>query len=289
MRLIFLIISILLSGYSFADKSIISPNGNAVVFSESISGENIDKDSWRKIIFLKNNIPVDISPDGRYFTKANGGRYYTYSDQNVLSPSGKYLLIYSVEGGILSTGDGDDKYVDRAYCGIVNMDTGCMIDGKTGMECSDKWDIKEDVLVSSDGEKDDLLPINIMLDDKDINPNYKKSDLVNFTLCDAPKIDNIHRYYLLSALYKKQSEQGKFLNKTLLDWVNQLNIKSNIKDKTYLYSEPDENKMTKMYLVAGDLVKVIKESENNEWVYVAYITNKQTPLLYWVKKTNLSL
>lgn len=56
-----------------------------------------------------------------------------------------------------------------------------------------------------------------------------------------------------------------------------------INTRAALFSRPEENYKTKAYLIAGDKVKVISESEDHKWLHIGYISNKRRPLIAWIK------
>jgi hypothetical protein len=59
-------------------------------------------------------------------------------------------------------------------------------------------------------------------------------------------------------------------------WIDIKVIKS---DKSYFYSEPDETKKCKTYVIKGDCVKVMKRSGN--WIKVVY--ESKTNTVGWIK------
>ncbi|SFD05204.1 hypothetical protein [Pragia fontium] len=271
-----------------ADKTLVAPNGNEIIFSESLSGKNIDKDAWGRIFFAKGNRKIDISLDKHIFTKSQGGRYYTYSNDNVISPTGNYIIINSIYGSMYPTQSGGEKYVDRAYCSIIDMNTGCVVSDRDGEVCGYSWDRNKDLIVSSYHDSFDFLSSKMAVNKSGVDSDWSAQDIKNLTLCDSPNRSNIGAYYLLISKFKKGSDQQKIIKNTIVDWTNDLVNEATVLDKTYLYIEPKENKKSKMYLLKSDKVKVISLSDDNQWVFISYVSNESNPILAWVGKNYLS-
>lgn len=72
-------------------------------------------------------------------------------------------------------------------------------------------------------------------------------------------------------------ESGKLIFR-LSESSRQLMISS---EKAFLYSEPNESAVTKMYLVKGDAVEVL--NSDGRWIFVRYITNKKKAIEKWLK------
>ena len=67
-----------------------------------------------------------------------------------------------------------------------------------------------------------------------------------------------------------------------MSFVSNFN-KNTILDKTYLYLSPDENSLTKAYLIKGDEVIILEETKDKTWQKIAYINRRGKILVRWVK------
>lgn len=103
---------------TFANVVIKSPNGNALEFSQAKHGRHYDPDSWGKLIFRNNGVMLDLT---------RSDRYYTEDGSTETSPSGNYVVVNSVSGGEIDSGDGSKQYVDKAYCSVIDMRNGCIV------------------------------------------------------------------------------------------------------------------------------------------------------------------
>ncbi len=57
--------------------------------------------------------------------------------------------------------------------------------------------------------------------------------------------------------------------------------------KTYLFRKPQANSKTKMYIIKGDKVRVLRISKNKQWYFVRYKKKKGGNLDMWVKKNKI--
>ena len=67
-----------------------------------------------------------------------------------------------------------------------------------------------------------------------------------------------------------------------MSFVSNFN-KNTIRDKTYLCLSPDENSLTKDYLIKGDEVIILEETKDKIWQKIAYINRRGKILVRWVK------
>jgi hypothetical protein len=252
-----------------------SPQGGVLTFSQEKKGAHYDRDSWGKITFSNQHYSADLSWSDRYYTEDGSSK---------TSPSGKYLIISSVSGGYVEYGDGTSKYTDRAYCSVVDMTDGCIVSDWHGEACGYTWVGNKDVLASSEE------PGAEIFDFSSFRPSINKvrryfttmdsESVENFIRCDAPHKENINSYQEFA---KKNKESKKIINNQIVNYLKRDLTDLTVKAKATLFTTPDESSETKAYLIAGDKVKKIQNSPDNEWINIGYINKKRTPLVAWVK------
>ncbi|HCB9238027.1 TPA: hypothetical protein M2P33_004204 [Klebsiella pneumoniae] len=263
------------SKVSYADVTIQSPIGGSITFSQKKNGEHYDDNSWEKIIFSNHSYSADLSRDDRTYIEDGSSK---------VSPSEKYLIVNSVSGGTVEFGDGTSKYVDRAYCSIVDMSNGCIVSDWDGEACGYTWTEGEDVLANSEDTGADVFDFNSMR--PSINKMKNKLSSLdirrasNMLRCDAPSKENIDKYQQLA---KENEKTKKIVTNAIFDYLHSIENEASINSKVYLFTAPDSNAQTKSYLVPGDKIKIIQYSSDNKWVKIGYNNSKGTPLVAWVK------
>lgn len=90
------------------------------------------------------------------------------------------------------------------------------------------------------------------------------------------KVDKIPDYVLLSLRNNKEDWQW------YLDFVKHKEFKIKA-SKSFIYSIPDSNKQTKIYLIKGDDVEVLEEK--NDWLHIRYYGKKA--IEGWIKNTEV--
>ncbi|MDR5020311.1 hypothetical protein RF657_18235 [Yersinia rochesterensis] len=269
------LLSHFITGVSYADITIKSPVGGSLTFSQEKTGEHYDNNSWGKIIFSNNKYSANLS---------RSDRYYTEDGSSKLSPSGRYLIVNSVSGGNVEFGDGTSKYSDRAYCSIVDMDNGCIVSDWDGEACGYTWVGNKDVLASSEEVGADIFDFNSMRPSINKMKNKLSSMDVNrasnMLRCDSLSKENINNYQQLA---KENKGLKQTVDDDVVKYLNNITTEFSIKSKLNLFTTPDDDSKTKVYLVLGDKVKVIQSSHDNKWVNIGYINEKGVPLVAWIK------
>lgn len=265
---------------AYSDIEVKSQNGNSAIFSQPKYGDNIEPDAWSKLIFNLNGKKIDLSRTERYYTEDGSSK---------VSPSGNYLVVNSVAGDYLDSGDNAKKYISKAYCSVIDMRNGCIVSDWDGEACGYQWAKSKDILSGSDDNDADTFDFLSMKPAvRKIETSYstlKTMDANNLMRCDKINSENVDDYQILS---HKSKEIERVVLNGILDYINKLDASSSINtSKSYLYSSPDESSITKAYLVAGDKVKVIQFSQNKKWVKVGYVSPKGKPLVKWVKSEDI--
>ncbi|MGL5128674.1 MAG: hypothetical protein ACRC7D_11100 [Aeromonas popoffii] len=287
---------------SLADVSINSNDGNSLFFSEKLTGENIDNNAWSKLYFISGSKKIDVSLQDRYFLENDDGSI------SKKSPTGNYILFYivlycfilfyivlycfilfySVLGERVSLGDGTDKYIDRAYCSVIDMRNGCIVSDWDGEACGYDWVKSKDVLASSEDKDADVFDFKAMRPSINIKNTQQvianKYSLENMLRCEPLNKTNVDAYHLFLKANKAYSSSIK---ESMLDYLRSLSEKE-VKNKSMLFGKPRDNSQSKAYLIAGDKVRIIQTSANGRWVNIGYINKKNNPLIAWVEAVNLN-
>ena len=266
---------------ALADVTVSNNDSRSLLFSEKLTGDYIDKNAWRKLYYISENKKTEISLQDRY--------YLENSDNGISkkSPSGNYTLFYSVSGENLSLEDGTEKYVDRAYCSVIDMRDGCIVSDWDGEACGYDWVNGKDILASSEEKEADVFDFTAMrpLINKESAQQVIASEvsMKNILRCEPPNKNNIEAYQLL---LKHNKEYSSNINESILDYLWSLPEKG-VKNKSMLFDKPHENSKTKAYLIAEDKVKIIQKSSDGRWVNIGYINRKKVPLISWIEASNL--
>ncbi|WP_031520944.1 hypothetical protein [Siccibacter colletis] len=279
--LIFYIAAIFSTGVH-ADVIMKSPLGTELRFSDKKTGPNYDRDAWEQLVFKNNKGVINLSIEGRYFVE-NGSKDF--------SPSGRYIVVDSVAGGYVDMFDGrGEQYVDKAYCSVVDMQTGCIISDWDGEACGYDWKKDSDELASSDEQ--DTETFDFLSFKPNINSLTKKLSSLNveevdgYLRCDYVSKDNINTY---QKLIKENKSAKKVVEPYLIEFIDGSTQNASVIKKTFLYSLPDESSKTKAYLIEGDKIKVIQFSKNDQWINVGYVTSKGAPLIAWIKSDAIEM
>lgn len=267
--------TIFFSEVSYANVTIQSPTGGNITFSLKKKGEHYDDNSWGKIFFSNHSYSADLSRDDRTYIEDGSSK---------VSPSGKYLIVNSVSGGIVEFGDGSSKYADRAYCSVVDMSNGCIVSDWDGEACGYTWTGGKDVLADSESAGADVFDFNSMRPSiNKMNNTLSSLDIrraSNMLRCDAPSKENIDKYQQLA---NENEKAKKIVINAISDYLHSIENGASINSKAYLFTNPDSNTQTKAYLVPGDKIKIIQYSPDNKWINIGYINSKGMPLVAWVK------
>lgn len=257
---------------AYADIKIESNIGSVLIFSQKKQGEYIEDNSWSKLIFSRGNETFDIGlPD----------RYYTEDGSSKTSPSGIYLKLNSISGDYVNFGS-EKKYVDKAYCSVIDMRDGCIVSDWDGEACGYDWVHGKDILAESDGSQTfDFISSRPAIN-KLIKPivDLNVYEIINILRCDLPDNKNIDAY---QKLIKTNTHTTRDVALAMVKYLNTLQESRVITSKTILYSSPRDDAKTKSYLIAGDRVKVIESTNHNKWVHIGYINDKGVPLVAWIK------
>jgi len=271
--------SLLISGISHAGVMITSPEGGVLTFSQAKKGEHYDATTWGKIVFSTKNMQADLSQEDRYYTEDGSSQ---------VSPSGRYLIVNSISGGELWQEDGTVTWSDRAYCSVVDMKNGCITSDWSGEACGYTWVGGKDILASSEKPNADTFNFTAMRpklrESKGDFALMENARVMNIMRCDVPGKGNINDYQQLATLNKLSA---KAVRSQIAHYVNSLTVAASIESKALLFTRADEHSQSKAYLVAGDEIKIIQRSPDNQWVNVGYINAKGSPLVAWIKADTL--
>lgn len=274
-----ILLFISLPSVTLANVAITSPLGSKVIYSEKKIGKEFDPDAWGRLSFENNGHVIDLSIKDRYFTTGGSPK---------LSPSGKYLVVYSVSGGYAEFPDGSRKYTDKAYCSVIDMRNGCFVSDWDGEACGYDWIKNKDILSSSDepgAEIFDFLSLRPTI--KDVNNTFAslhKDEIKDYLRCDAPSKLNINEYQKLSRV---NASAKSIVTPSISSYLNGISKTGVIKVKSYLFSEPKKSAQLKSYLIPGDKVKVLNKSVDEQWVNIGYVKASGEPLIAWIRSSDL--
>jgi len=224
--------------------------------------------------FIANGKLLDLSRDERYYIEDGSSR---------VSPSGNYLVINSVSGGYVNTGE-EKKYTDRAYCSVVDMRNGCVVSDWDGEACGYDWLKGEDILAESESEGANTF--NFISARPSITKIKKpllsitSYEISNTLRCDQPSVKNIMFYQTLMI---KNPNAKEIISTEIVNYFNSLKKVLVLNKKTLLYTLPSDDAKGKGYLISGDKVKLIQETPDKKWINIGYINPKGIPLITWIR------
>lgn len=281
---------VLVTNLNAEEASIKSQNGNFLIFQESEKNEHFEANLYKKLIFSSKEYNSTIY--------INNATYYFGPSSSILSGSGRYVILDALEGSYIA-GYSDDKdekplWKDKVHCLVIDMQNGCISINETDEACMLEWegdelyytiDRQKEKIELKRSIKDDLDHLfdceNINFIDTNECKKQNKGKVDNAIRCNAINPKNIEEYekYLSKDSGFKHKE---ILKQTLISFVSNFN-KNTIRDKTYLYLSPDENSLTKAYLIKGDEVIILEEIKDKTWQKIAYINRRGKILVRWVK------
>lgn len=266
----------------YADVIMKSPLGTELIFSGEKTGPNYDRDAWGKLLFKNSNEVINLTIEGRYFVEKGSKNF---------SPSGRYIVVDSVAGGYVDMFNGrGEQYVDKAYCSVIDMRTGCIISDWDGEACGYDWKKDNDELASSDAS--DAKTFDFLAFRPNINnlsqtlSSLKMKEVEGYLRCDYVTKDNVNTY---QRLMKENKAAKTLVEPNLMKFLKSSTQNASIIKKSFLYSAPEESSKTKAYLIQGDSIKVIQFSNDKEWVNTGYISSKDVPLVGWVKSDGIKM
>ncbi len=197
-------------------------------------------------------------------------------------------MVTSISGAEVGQEDGTLKYIDKAYCSVIDMSSGCIVSDWDGEACGYAWVGNKDVLASSNDPGADTFDFNSMRPKVNEARNSRASTdaIENLMRCDLPNKDNINDYQYLSKLNKADEDK---VDRYIEIYLNTITKESKVMSKSYLFPSPQTSNFKNAYLVPGDRVKVIQLSPDRKWVNIGYINAKGTPLVAWVLADSLQM
>ena len=269
-----LLVTLLFPTVIYGNVTFKSPIGGEINFSEEKKGDNYEPNSWGRITFTINDHLSDLS---------RNDRYYIEDGTSKLSPSGAYLILNSVSGDYVEQDNGTKKFSERAYCSVIDLRSGCIVSDWDGEACSYNWKKNEDILSNSEAPDADVFDFLSMKPNirsmKNALLSKNENEVKNILRCNPLTRDNLNSYQE----FLKSEDPKSLISKGIIIFLNSIPNEIIINTQAALFSWPEENYKTKAYLIAGDKVKVISESEDHKWLHIGYISNKRRPLIAWIK------
>lgn len=291
------------------------PGGAAILYSDAANpGDPLPQRAWKKAVFyLPNGATFSLLPRAGESNEGAGTQMEPPSDSNV-SPSGRYVVVARDEQGAVSTGPGQPESVlDREYCSMIEIRTGCITADQTGEICGAGWlagqraqwgtDEQTELMLRSDrpSARRQLGLISsgqpAMLTIRD---DFGADNLLR---CDPPSPANREIYRkIATALDAASAHDDARLIASALANANSnsvgMPVPAPVKnehrtasvsvEKATLYSAPDDASASRAYLVQNDVVTVLKQSPIG-WAYVDYMNASGKHLLRWIKAGEIAI
>lgn len=114
-----------------------------------------------------------------------------------------------------------------------------------------------------------------------ILPDYFECDGENMSINGGQLVEYVRINRLPGTALKLIYNRGKKDNRDYIKEYLQIEVREITSEKSVIYSEPGIP--TKMYLIKGDIVTIIREKEN--WLNIEYLGNKLVK--GWIKKSDI--
>ena len=192
---------ILIHSLNAKETIIKSKNGNSLIFKEAEKNEHFEANLYKKLIFSSKEYNSTIY--------INNATYYFGPNSSVLSSSGRYVILDTLEGGYI-TGYSDDKdekplCKDKAHCLVIDMQNGCILINETDDACMMGW--KGDELYNNAEQQKEKIELKRNI----------KDDLDHLLKCENIGFMDINEC--------KKQNKGKVDNAIRCNPINSTNIK----------------------------------------------------------------
>lgn len=279
----------------------IQGESGSLVYSDGVNGD------FGSLVYKTNSGDVL-----RVFDEGLSFNYDSRYDTSNLSPDKAYSVVHFSESGV-----GAQQEVEKIYlCAFVRMSDGCVVNVESGEQCGGEWSgarrWSSSVSSVSDYSFKEAPTVDKIYKDyesgrKDLTQVSSPRILAYFSegttfdnllACDPPYDTNKKTYTDMLALLQRDGDT-KNLEKlrAAMSSVGVLStddaylsaknmsgrtVKSVISEKAYLYRSPSSSDITTAYLIRGDIVSVIPNS-NNSFVKVYYQQRGGKLIEKWVR------
>ncbi|MCA8241800.1 hypothetical protein [Burkholderia sp. AU32262] len=285
------------------------PGGAAVVYSNAANPQDpLPRRAWKKAVFsFPNGTTFGLLPRAGE-PNADGGTQMEPPNKWNISPSGQYVIVMRNDQGTVFTGQGQPETVlNREYCSMIEIKTGCITAEQTGEICGAGWQPNQGAQWGTDSQtsmmlthdrpsaSNKLASINAGQPPHLLMRNASGAD--NLLRCDPPSSTNREAYRKIAAALK--ADGARFdaqLIETALSKDSSASAGTSVAQeavadgltatvsvaKATLFTAPDDGNASRAYLVQNDVVTVLKQSPNG-WAYVDYVNASGKHLLRWIK------
>lgn len=289
--------------------------GAAVLYSNAANPQDpLPRRAWKKAVFsFPNGTTFGLLPRAGE-SNAGGGTQMEPLNKWNISPSGRYVIVMRNDQGTVSTGQGQpDTVLNREYCSMIEIKTGCITAEQTGEICGAGWQPSQGAQWGTDSQTSMMLtrdrptasnklasinagqPARLLMRDA--------SGADNLLRCDPPSSANRESYRKIAAALKAD---GAHFDAQLIDTALSKGSATSVGTpaaqeagvegptaavsvaKATLFTAPDEATASRAYLVQNDVVTVLKQSPTG-WAYVNYVKATGKHLFGWVRVDQISL
>lgn len=291
------------------------PGGAAILYSDAANSQDpLPARTWKKAAFyLPNGVTFGLLPRAGESNEGGGTQMEPPSDSNI-SPSGQYVVVARDEQGAVSTGPGQPESVlDREYCSMIEIRTGCITADQTGEVCGAGWRAGQRAQWGTDEQTDLMLKSDRPSASRQLGfisagqpPKltiHDDSGADNLLRCDPPSPVNREIYRkIATALDAAGAHNDARLIANSLSKANSNSVgtpapaavesehrtASVSVQKATLYTAPNDASASRAYLVQNDIVVVLKQSPGG-WAYVDYVNASGKHLLRWIKADEIAI
>ncbi|PMS14785.1 hypothetical protein C0Z18_30275 [Trinickia dabaoshanensis] len=135
------------------------PGGAAILYSEAANPQDpLPQRTWKRAVFyLPDGGTFGLLPRAGEPNEGGATQMEPPNDGNI-SPSREYIVVARDEQGAVSAGPGQPESVlDREYCSMVEIRTGCITADQTGEICGAGWRVGQRAQWGTDEQTDLML------------------------------------------------------------------------------------------------------------------------------------
>lgn len=291
------------------------PGGAAVLYSNAANPQDpLPRRVWKKAVFsFPNGATFGLLPRAGESSTGGGTQMEPPNKWNI-APSGQYVIVMRNDQGTVFTGQGQPEAVlNREYCSMIEIKTGCITAEQTGEICGAGWQPNQGAQWGTDSQTSMMLtrdrpsasskltsinagqPPHLLMRDA--------SGADNLLRCDPLSSANRESYRKIAAALK--ADGARFdaqLVDTALSKGSATSGGTPVEQgvgvegptaavsvaKATLFTAPDDTTASRAYLVQNDVVTVLKQSPTG-WAYVDYVNASGKHLLRWIKVDQISI
>ncbi len=273
----------------------VQEGSGSLVYSDGVDG------NFNSLVYKTNSGGIL-----RVFDEGLSFNYDSRYDAGNLSPDKAYSVVQFSESGV-----GAQQEPEKIYlCAFVRMSDGCVVNVESGEQCGGEWSgarrwsssissvvdysfkeapTVEKIYKDYESGRKDLTQVS---SPRVLAYFLEGTTFDNLLACDPPRDTNKKTYTDMLALLQRDndtknlerlrvamSSDGVFLSeKTVSDWI----VKSVLSEKAYLYSSPSLSDISTAYLIRGDIIYVLPNS-NNPFVKFRYQQKGGKLIEKWVR------